>query len=450
MTLTPLTAQAAATAERPSAAAFQPAETGQALFQPSALDKQSSFPGTAPLPNPPAPTPDRSLVVSDAEKHNPGLVCSQDTTASAAAVVSPRARSMELELTSSPESEATGVEREAAPFKSASASSAIAAAERANAAAANAIAESGTLPNSTPPGAPAPPQRGRVGRASGKGVRTFTVSANPPPAQRASGPATSTAAASNKHPNGAVANGYAGTASDGPGVSGLFLAARPGLLAAGQANHAMLAASQAASMPMSQQQHLNGTAFITAMQQSSPMSSTQGIFNGTAAASAAQAAAGLPNPSHTLIGLGQQPAASLTIGPGQSLQPFPNPNFRLSAPAPFQASSSPSFRGAALPGSAASANPSFVLSSSASNPGMSGNPAAIQDPYAALGLSSSAPSPIVGQFAGPQAPGYSLSPSYKPQGLRAAALEAGNQANSPSAASQVTHPAIHSLPSLTH
>lgn len=419
---TPLTAQGtAATAERPSANASQHAGTGQKGFQPLPLDTSPSHPATAPmlepLSAPPLPIPVGSTVMLDAGDSRQGLRHSRGTV-SASAVVPSQARFSDVKTSSGPQQvpgggEPTGVHSGAGASKSASAT-AIAAAERANAAAASAIAESGALANSNRPGAPGQFVAGlRVGVASGSGVRTFTVSANPPLAQRPSGPLTTAATASHTHPNGALSNGYAGTSTNGPVLSG---ATRPGPLAAGQGS-VMLPATHAASI-MAQQQRLNGTAFMTAMQQSNPMSSIQGTFSGTAAVSAAQAVAGLPNPIHNLAGLGQQPAASLSSGSGQNLQPFPNPNLRLSGPAPFEASShNPSFTGATV-------KPSFVPSSSSiTNPHTSGNPPASGAPYSALGLSNSLPSPIVTQLAGPQAAG----PTYKSQGLHAAALESGNQ-----------------------
>ncbi|KAL3147303.1 hypothetical protein ABBQ32_002790 [Trebouxia sp. C0010 RCD-2024] len=432
---TPLTAQgAAATAERPSVDASQHAGTGQALFQPLPLDTSPSHPATSPMPEPlsgpPVPIPAGSTVVLDAGDSKQGLRHGQGT-ASASAVVPSQARFSDLKTSSGPQQapgggEATGVHSGSGAFKSASASTAIAAAERANAAAANAIAESGALANSNRPGAPGQFVGPRVGGACGTGVRTFTVSANPPLAQRPSGRLITPATASHMHPNGALSNSYAGTSANGPVLSGgRHSAARPGPLAAGQGS-VMSPASHTASI-MTQQQRLNGTAFMTAMQQSNPMSSIQGTYSRTSAVSAGQAAAGLPNPIHNLAGLGQQPAASLTSGPGPRSQSFPNPRLRLSGPVPFEASSNnPSFGGATV-------KPSFApFSSSIANPGTSGNPPASGAFYSALGLSNSSPSPIVTQLAGPKAAG----PAYEPQGLRAAALESSNQIISSAAASQ--------------
>ena len=440
---TPLTAPAAstaATAEHPSLDPFQHAGAGQALLQPFALDNSVSHPamtapGFATLSTAPAPIPGASTVMPGVDISRPPQTASPGT-GSAAGIVSsgvsvlgsPRARSSDLKLNSRSQqatsrAEASSAGTGLAPSRSASASSAIAAAARANAAAANAIAESGALANGTFPKASGQFQGSRMGDSFGSAVRTFTVPANNPPAQCASGPVAP--AGSHEHLTGSHANGYAGAASNGPPLSGVFSNSRSGPLAAGQVN--AVSASQAASMSMSQQQRLSGTAFMTAMQQATPANPIPGTCNGTAASSS-QTAAGFPNNSHN-VGLGQQPAANLAFGPGQNPQPFLNPNFRLpSGPAPFKSSSNPSLRGASLPGS--SINPSFVPSSSALNPVPSGNPAAL----------------------GSQPQGYPLSSNYKPQGLRAAALESANQAISP-AASQVKalHPSIHPfLHSLTH
>ena len=359
---------------------------------------------------------------------------------SAAGVTLPRGRSSDLKLNSRAQqagsrSEAISSGNGAALSRTASASTAIAAAARANAAAANAIAESGALANSTFPGASGQLPGPRMGERSGGAVRSFTVPANTALTQGSSGPIAAAATGSQKHLQGAGANGYAGASANGPLLSGVISSSRPGPLAAGQAS--AMSASLPASMPMNQQQRLNGSAFMTAVQQSDPASSAEGTFPG-AAASTAQTAAGLPNQSES----GQQPAAHLS--PGQNPQAFTNPTFRLpSGPASFKASSipNPSSKGINLLGS--SVNPSFVSASSALNTGSSGNPAAPRQYYSASGLSNSSPNPIITKPAGPHvASSKPLSPSYKPQGLHAAALESGNQAISP-AGSQVT--ALHSL-----
>ena len=433
---TPLTAQAAsiaATAERSSLNAG----AGQVLVRPFALDSSSrldkSAPVTATLPNTLAPIPAATTVATEAEKSRP-LLTARPSTATTAGVTSPRARSSDLKLNSRPQqagsrSEPIGSGGGAAPSRTASASTAIAAAARANAAAANAIAESGALANSSFPVASGqlPGSKGFSGA-----VRTFTVPANTSLPQGTSETSAAAATGSQKHLQGAGGTGYAGASAYGPLLPGVFSASRSGPLAAGQAN--AMSASQTASVPMSQQQRLNGTAFMTAMQQSIPASSVQGTFHGTAA-STVQAAADLPNNSHNQSDLGQQPAAHL--GPGQNSRALPNPNFRLPCgPASFKASSNPSPRGPSLPGSLV--NPSFGSASSALNPGASGTPAALGEHHLAPGLSSSSPSPVIIQSAGLHVtPSKPLSPSYRPQGLRAAALESGHQAISP-AASQVT------------
>ena len=442
---TPLTAQAASIAERSSL----DAGAGQALFQPWALDSSSrpvtTAPGPATLASSLAPIPSALNVTTDAQKGRPPLTVSPSTAttagvSSAAGVTSPRARSSELKLNSRTQqagsrSEAISSGSGAVPSRTGSASTAIAAAARANAAAANAIAESGALANGSFPGASGQLPGPRMGEGFGSVARSFTVPANNPPAHGASGPLSAAATASQKHLLGAGPNGYAGNSANGPLLSGAFATSRSGPLAAGQAS--AMSASQPASMPMIQQQRLNGTAFMTAMQQSAPASSIQGPFHGVAASTAPTAAA-LRNSSHNKSESGQQPAAYL--GPGQKSQAFSNPNFTLpSGPPSF--SSNPSPGGTSLPGS--SVNPNFVSTSSTLNPGPPGNPAAPRQHYSTSGLSNSSPNPIITKPAGPHvATGNPVSPSYQPQGLRAAALESGNQAISP-AAPQVT--ALHSL-----
>ena len=438
---TPLTAQAASTAATAKRSSLD-AGAGQALFRPFALDSStrpvisSPVPGT--LPSALAPIPAASTVTTEAEKSRP-LLSVDPSTVTTAGVTSPRARSSDLKLNSRAQqagsrSEAISTGSGAAPSRTASASTAIAAAARANAAAANAIAESGALANNSFPAASGPLPGPRMVEGFGSGVRTFTVPANPL-AQGVSGPLAAAATGSQKPLQGAGSNGHPGPPANGPLLSGVFPAGRPGPLAAGQASAVSASRhTHVPGMPMSQQQRLNGTAFMTAMQQSTPASSFQGTFHGTAA-SAAQTAAGLPNNNQPQSEPGQQPAAYLS--PAQNPQAFPNPNFRLpSGPVSFEASSNPSLRGTSLPGS--SVNPSFVSSSSALNPGPHGNPAASRQHYAASGLSNPSPNPIITKPAGPHvAPGNPLSPSYKP--------DSGNKATSPTASQVRQHFCIRSI-----
>ena len=431
---TPLTAQAEATAQPATSGGVQQVGAGQGHSQSFSLSHAAPHLNLGAsvlvrgLSGASAPVPDETSVLAEALRAREVASASLGSDP-AADMLSPRARSSDFKLsarsqTPGSRSETTSAGSVPAASKSASASSAIAAAARANAAAANAIAESGALAGRSFSGVSGP----RYNESTGNAVRTFTVPANHTSAQYASSSPAGTTAASYKRFSSAMASSLTGASVTGPIMAGAFSAGRAGLLAAGQASVMPTSAAAASSLPMTQQQRLNGAAFMTAMQQPfSSLHAAHGSFHGTAAG--AQTATGAPNTNFNMAGLSQHAAANPTLGSGQGLPPSLNPNFRLpSGPAPFKPSLNPSHRAGPM-------NPNFVPSS-ASDAAPSGNLTGPGSHYSALGLASALPSPILTKPAGDEAPGNPLSPSYQLQGLHATALEPGTQAVSP-AASQV-------------